>query len=76
MSLKIYYIDHKNEVEVEAYTLFKRIFNMPSQSSPTNGDNQNTVDHLLDIQIPKICASEATILIKCLHLEKRRGKPS
>ena len=62
ISLKIYDMDHKNEVEVEAYTLPKRMFNMPSQrmfnmpsqSSPTNGDNQNTFDHLQDIQIPKI----------------------
>ena len=54
ISLKIYDMDHKNEVEVEAYTLPKRMFNMPSQSSPTNGDNQNTFDHLQDIQITKI----------------------
>ena len=54
ISLKIYDMDHKNEVEVKAYTLSKRMFNMPSQSSPTNGDNQNTFDHLQDIQIPKI----------------------
>ena len=55
---------------------------MPSQSSPTNGDNQNTFDHLQDIQIPKICASEATILIGAnapdvfLQLQVRRGNPS
>ena len=36
---------------------------MPLQSSPSNGDNQNTFDHLQDIQIPKTCASEVTILI-------------
>ena len=60
ISLKIYDMYHKNEVEVEAYTLPKRMFNMPSQSSPTNGDNQNTFDHLQDIQISKICASKVT----------------
>ena len=55
---------------------------MPSQSSPTNGDNQNTFDHLQDIQIPKICASEVTVLIGAnapdvfLQLEVRRGNPS
>ena len=55
---------------------------MSSQSSPTNGDNQNTFDHLQDIQIPKICASEVTILIGTnapdvfLQLEVRRGNPS
>ena len=38
-SLKIYDMDHKNEVEVEAYTLPKRMFSISSQSSPTNGDN-------------------------------------
>ena len=75
-------MDHKNEVEVEAYALPKRMFNMPSQSSPTNGDNQNTFDHLQDIQIPKICASEVTILIGAnapdifLQLEVRRGNPT
>ena len=36
------------------------MFNMSSQSSPTNGDNQNTFDHLQDIQISKICASKVT----------------
>ena len=82
ISLKIYHIDHKNEVEVEAYALPKRMFNMSSQSSPTNGDNQNTFDHLQDIQIPKICASEVTILIGAnapdvfLQLEVRRGNLS
>ena len=81
ISLKIYNMDQKNEVEVEAYTLPKIMFNMPSQSSPSNGDNQNTFDHLEDIQIPKICASEVTILIganarnKFLQLEVRRGNP-
>ena len=55
---------------------------MPSQSLPTNGDNQNTFDHLQDIQIPKICASEVTILIGAnapdifLQLEVRRGNPT
>ena len=55
---------------------------MPSQSSPTNGDNQNTFGHLQDIQIPKICASEVTVLIGAnapdvfLQLEVRRGNPS
>ena len=55
---------------------------MPSQSSPTNGNNQNTFDHLQDIQIPKIRASEVTILIGTngpdlfLQLEIRRGNPS
>ena len=55
---------------------------MPSQSSPTNGNNQNTFDHLQDIQIPKIRASEVTILIGAngpdlfLQLEIRRGNPS
>ena len=39
------------------------MFNMPSQGSPTNGNNQNTFDHLQDIRIPKIRASEVTILI-------------
>ena len=29
ISLKIYDVDHKNEVEVGAYTLPKRMFNMP-----------------------------------------------
>ena len=62
ISLKIYDMDRKNEVEVEAYTLPKKMFNMPSQSSTTNGDNQNTFDHLQYIQIPKLCASEVTIL--------------
>ena len=82
ISLKIYDMDHKNEVEVQAYTLSKRTFNMSSQSSPTNGDNQNTFDHLQDIQIPKICASEVTILIGAnapdvfLQLEVRKGNPS
>ena len=83
IKLKIYDMDHKNEVEVEAYTLPKRMFNVPSQISPTNGDNQNTFDHLQDIQIPKICASEVTILIGAnapdvfLPLEEvRRGNPS
>ena len=82
ISLKIYDIDHKNEGEVEAYTLPKRMFNMPSQSLPTNGDNQNIFDHLQDIQIAKICASEMTILIGAnapdvfLQLEVRRCNPS
>ena len=58
ISLKIYDMHHKNEVEVEAYTLPKRMFDMPSQSSPTNGDNQNTFDHLQNIHILNICASE------------------
>ena len=55
---------------------------MPSQSSPTNGDNQNTFDHLQDIQIPKICVLEVTILIRAnaldvfLQLEVRKGNPS
>ena len=76
-------MDYKNEVEVQAYTLPKRMFNMSSQSSPTNVDNQNTFDHLQDIQKPKICASEVTILIGAyiqavtifLQLEVRRGNP-
>ena len=80
ISLKIYDMDHKNDVKVEAYTLSKRMFSMPSQSSPTNADSQNTFDHLQDIQIPKICASEVTILINApdafLQLEVRRGNPS
>ena len=82
ISLKIYDMDHKNEVEVEARTLPKRMFNMPSQSSATNGDNQKTFDHLQDIQIPNICASKVTILIGAnapdvfLQLELRRGNPS
>ena len=81
-SLKIYDMDHKSEVEVEAYTLPKRMFNMPSQSSPTNGDNQNIFDHFQDIQIPKISGSEVTILIGAnapevfLQLEVRRSNPS
>ena len=80
--LKIYNMDHKNEVEVQAYTLPKIMFNMPSQSSPTNQDNQNTFDHFQDIQIPKVCASEVTILIGAnapdiiLQLEVRRGNPT
>ena len=55
---------------------------MPSQSSPTNGDNQNTFDHLQDIQIPKICVLEVTILIRAnaldvfLQLEVRKGNSS
>ena len=75
-------MDHKNEVEVEAYTLPKRMFNMPSQSSPTNGDNQNIFDHPQDIQIPEICASVIEILIGAnapdifLQLKVRRSKPS
>ena len=75
-------MDHKNEVEVEAYALPKRMFNMASQSSPNNGDKENIFDHLQDIQIPKICASEATILIGAnapdvfLQLEVRRANPS
>ena len=60
INLKIYGMDHKNEVGVEAYTLPRRKFNMLSQSSPTNEDSQNTFDHLQDIQIPKICASKVT----------------
>ena len=82
ISFKIYNMDHKNEVEVEAYALPKRMFNMPSQSSPTNGDNQNTFDHLQDIQIPKICASELTVLIGAnapdvfLQLQVKRSSPS
>ena len=46
ISLKIYDMDHKNEVEVKRYILPKGIFNTPSQSPPANGDNQNTFDHL------------------------------
>ena len=57
----IHKVIHK--VEVEAYTLSKRMFSITSQSSATNGDNQNTFDHLPDIQIPKICVSERTVLI-------------
>ena len=81
-SLKIYDMDHKNKLEVEAYTLPKRVFNMPSQSSPTNGDNQNIFNHPQDIQIPKICSSEVAILIGAnapevfLQLEVRKGNPS
>ena len=79
ISLKIYDMYHKNEVEVEAYKLPERMFNMSSQSSPTNGDNQNTFDHYQDIHISNICASEVTILIGAnaldvfLQLEVRRG---
>ena len=82
VSLKIYDIYHKNEVEVEAYTSPKRMFNMLSQSSTANGNNQNTFDHFDDIQIPRICASEVTMLIWAnapdifLQLELRRGNPS
>ena len=46
ISLKIYNMDHKIEVEVEAYILPKRHFNMPAQSLHTNGENQNILDHL------------------------------
>ena len=46
ISLKIYDMDPKNEVEVKTYILPKGMFNTPSQSPPTNGDNQNTFDHL------------------------------
>ena len=70
---------HKNEVEVEAYTLPKRMFDMPSQSSPTNGDNQNTFDHLQNIHILNICASEnaqQNISGIFLQLEVRMGNPS
>ena len=75
-------MDHKKKVEVEAYTLPKRMFNMPLQSSPANGDNQNAFDHLQDIQIPKIFASEVTILTGTnplevfLQLKVRKGNPS
>lgn len=76
----IHKVIHK--VEVEAYTLSKRMFSITSQSSATNGDNQNTFDHLPDIQIPKICVSEVTVLIGAngpdvfLQLEVRRGNPN
>ena len=34
ITLKICHMDDKNEVEVDAYTLTKIMFNMPSQSAP------------------------------------------
>ena len=49
VSLKIYDVYHKNEVEVEAYISPKRMFNMLSQSSPANGNNHNTFHHFDDI---------------------------
>ena len=55
---------------------------MPSQSSPTNGESQNTFDCLQDVQIPKICVPEVTILIGVnasdvfLQREVRRGNPN
>ena len=76
-------MDDKNEVEIDSYTLTNIMFNMPSQSAPNNGDNQNTFYHLQDIpKIPKICASEMTIIIAAntpdifLQLEVRRDNPS
>ena len=58
---EIHKVIHK--VEVQGYTLSKRMFSITSQTSATNGDNQNTFDYLPDIQIPKICVSEVTVLI-------------
>ena len=74
-------MDHKNELEVEAYTLMKRMLNMASQNPPSNGHNQNIFDYFQDIQTLEICASKETVLIGAIapdvffHLEVRRGNP-
>ena len=72
----------KNELQIEALTLPKRMFNMPSQGSLDLTGNSDQLEHLQDLQIPKINASDVTILIGAnapdafLQVDLRKGQPN